>query len=138
VKSSGGAEERRQSRRLGDLGQVGDQQRVVPPVEGDRPSTSDRISVSRARRRWSRVRGGHRGPCQVRKFVSMRTLSGFTMPLILLSVPLSRLARNTSGGASTPYARGEPAPRSPEPQDGGITLPAALNHKTAALRSPQP
>ena len=25
--------------RLGDLGQVGDQQRVVPPVEGDRPST---------------------------------------------------------------------------------------------------
>ena len=27
------------------------------------------------------------------------------MPLILLSVPLSRLARNTSGGASTPCAR---------------------------------
>ena len=31
-------------------------------------------------------------------------VSGFTMPLILLSAPLSRLARNTSGGASTPYA----------------------------------
>jgi hypothetical protein len=30
-------------------------------------------------------------------------LSGFTIPLILLSAPLSRLARNTSGGASTPY-----------------------------------
>jgi len=27
------------------------------------------------------------------------------VPLNLLSAPLSRLARNTSGGASTPYAR---------------------------------
>jgi hypothetical protein len=33
--------------RLLDLGQVGDQQRVVPPVDGDCPSTSNRISVSR-------------------------------------------------------------------------------------------
>ena len=31
------------------------------------------------------------------------------MPVILLSAPLSRLARNTSGGASTPYAHARPA-----------------------------
>jgi hypothetical protein len=41
--------------KVGDLGQVGGQ-RVVPPVEGDRPSTSDRISVSCGGRRQSRVR----------------------------------------------------------------------------------